>query len=72
MATTDRKLFANIPQLKTEKDWPVRKFQVTHALKAAEQWQFAEGTAADGFATENLLLHSTSGPVPKQYDLPDR
>ena len=40
-------MFANIPQLKDEKDWPVWKFQVTHALKAAEQWEFAEGTADD-------------------------
>ena len=39
--------FANIPQLKDEKDWPVWKFQVTHALKAAEQWEFAERTADD-------------------------
>ena len=47
MATASEKLFANIPQLKDEKDWPVWKFQVTHALKAAEQWEFAEGTADD-------------------------
>ena len=39
------KFFVNIPQLKSEKDWPVWKFQVTHALKAAEQWEFAIGTA---------------------------
>ena len=32
-------------QLKTEKDWPVWKFQVTHALKAAEQWEYAQGKA---------------------------
>ena len=45
-ATTENsRFFANIPQLKTEKDWPVWKFQVTHALKAAEQWEFATGTA---------------------------
>ena len=53
MATTDGKLFANIPQLRTEKDWPVWKFQVTHALKATEQWEFATGTAdaeAEGYA----------------------
>ena len=47
MATATEKLFTNIPQLKDEKDWPVWKFQVTHALKAAEQWEFAVGTADD-------------------------
>ena len=57
---TDGKLFANIPQLRTEKDWPVWKFQVTHALKASEQWEFATGAAdagADGYARESLLLY---------------
>ena len=52
---TDGKLFANIPQLRTEKDWPVWKFQVTHALKASEQWEFATGAAdagADGYAAK--------------------
>lgn len=53
--TTDGKLFANIPRQKTKKDWPVWKFQVTHALKAAEQWEFATGTAdasSDGYAAK--------------------
>uniref|UniRef100_A0A1X7SUF9 Uncharacterized protein n=1 Tax=Amphimedon queenslandica TaxID=400682 RepID=A0A1X7SUF9_AMPQE len=48
MATTTDKFFAQIPQLNDEKDWPVWKFQVTHALKAAEQWEFATGTADRG------------------------
>ena len=48
MATTTDKFFAQIPQLNNEKDWPVWKFQVTHALKAAEQWEFATGTADHG------------------------
>ena len=39
------KLFSNIPQLNTEKDWPVLKFHVTHALKAADQWEFITGEA---------------------------
>ena len=37
-------IFNNIPQPK-EKDWPVWKFHVTHALKVAEQWQFVTGEA---------------------------
>ena len=49
----------------------MRKFQVTHVLKAAEQWQFAEGTAADGFATENLLLHSTVYRSKERTSCPD-
>ena len=35
----------NKPQLKNEKDWLVWKFQVQHALKAADQWQFMTGMA---------------------------
>ena len=45
MATTHDKLLVSIPQLKSEKDWLVWKFQVTHALKAAEQWDHVTGTA---------------------------
>uniref|UniRef100_A0A1X7UPX5 DUF4219 domain-containing protein n=1 Tax=Amphimedon queenslandica TaxID=400682 RepID=A0A1X7UPX5_AMPQE len=45
MAATNHKLFSNIPQLNTEKDWPVWTFQVTHALKAADQWEFVTGRA---------------------------
>ena len=45
IVTTESNLFANLPQLKTKKNWPVWKFQVMHALKAAEQWEFALGTA---------------------------
>ena len=32
------KLFANIPHLKSERDWLVWKFQVMHALYAADLW----------------------------------
>ena len=39
------KVFVTIPQLKSEKDWLVWKFQVQHALKAADQWQFVMGIA---------------------------
>ena len=45
MATLQEKIFVNIPQLKNEKDWLVWKFQVQHALKAIDQWQFVIGTA---------------------------
>ena len=45
MATSHEKIFANIPQLTSEKDWLVWKFQVQHALKAAGQWEFITGTA---------------------------
>lgn len=38
------KLFVNIPQLKSEKDWLVWKFQVMHALKAADLWDYVTGT----------------------------
>ena len=38
------KLFVNIPQLKSEKDWLVWKFQVMHALKAAELWGYVTET----------------------------
>ena len=34
------KLFANIPHLKSERDWLVWKFQVMHALKAADLWGY--------------------------------
>jgi hypothetical protein len=44
MSSNDR-LFGNIPQLNSDKDWQVWKFQVTHALKAACQWEFVTGTA---------------------------
>ena len=45
MATSQEKIFVNIPQLKNEKDWIVWKFQVQLSLKAADQWQFVTGTA---------------------------
>ena len=45
MSNNDR-LFGNIPQLNNDKDWQVWKFQVTHALKAASQWEFVTGTAS--------------------------
>ena len=45
MAVLHKKIFANIPQLMSEKDWLVWKFQVQHALKAAGQWEFITGTA---------------------------
>ena len=45
MATTYEKLFVNISQLTSEKDWLVWKFQVKHALKAADQWNYVTGTA---------------------------
>ena len=45
MAVPHEKIFANIPQFMSEKDWLVWKFQVQHALKAAGQWEFITGTA---------------------------
>ena len=45
MAMSHEKIFANIPQLTSEKDWFVWKFQLQHALKAAGQWEFITGTA---------------------------
>ena len=45
MATSHKKIFANIPQLTSKKDWLVWKFQVQHALKTAGQWEFITRTA---------------------------
>ena len=45
MATPYEKLFVNISQLTSEKDWLAWKFQVKHALKAADQWNYVTGTA---------------------------
>ena len=45
MATAFEKLFVNIPQLKSEKDWLVWKFQVTHTMQAAGLWDRVTGTA---------------------------
>ena len=45
MSNNDR-LFGNIPQLNNDKDWQVWKFQVTHALKAASEWEFVTSTAS--------------------------
>ena len=56
MATSHEKIFANIPQLTSEKDWLVWKFQVQHALKAAGQWEFITGTAnadAEDYESKN-------------------
>ena len=40
----------NCSQTYKEKDWLVRKFQVKHALKAADQWNYVTGTAnPEGF-----------------------
>ena len=44
MAMSHEKIFANIPQLTSEKDWLVWKFQLQHALKAAGQWEFITET----------------------------
>lgn len=41
------KLFVNIPQLKSERDWLVWKFQVKHALKTAELWGYTDNTVED-------------------------
>ena len=38
MTTTHNKLLVSIPQLKSEGDWLVWKFQVSHAFKASDQW----------------------------------
>lgn len=47
MATASlEKFFVNIPQLKSEKDWLVWKFQVMHAMKAAGMWNRVTGTAS--------------------------
>ena len=45
-AVAIEKLFINIPQLKSERDWLVWKFQVMHALKAADLWGYVTETVA--------------------------
>ena len=45
MAAATDKIFTNISPLKSEKNWPVWKFQVMPALKAAEYWDFVTGNA---------------------------
>ena len=55
MAASHEKIFVNILQLTSEKDWLVWKFQVQHALKAAGQWEFITGTAnaeAEGYESK--------------------
>ncbi len=48
MATVSiEKLVVNIPHLKSEKDWQVWKFQITHALKAADLWGYVTETVAE-------------------------
>ena len=54
------KLFTNIPQLKTEKNWPMWKF---HALKGCWTVEIRWRNSCRWFfsqATESLLLHSTT------------
>ena len=58
MATASfEKLFMNIPQIKSEKDWLVWKFQVMHAMKAAGLWDHVTGTASRE-GDDNLSLLS--------------
>ena len=58
MATVSiEKFFVNIPQLKSEKDWLVCKFQVMHALKAADLWGYVTETVHE--ASENSRRRST-------------
>ena len=45
MAISHERILVDIPQLTSEKDWLVWKFQVQHVLKAAGQWEFITGTA---------------------------
>ena len=55
MAAPHEKIFVNIPQLMSKKNWLVWKFQVQHALKAASQWEFITGTAnaeAEGYESK--------------------
>ena len=47
MATSIEKMFVNIPQLKSEREWLVWKFQVTHALKAAQLWGYVTETVEE-------------------------
>ena len=54
----------NIPQLQNEKDWLVWKFQVQHALKAADQWQFVTDTAnadADDYESKKQKAFKAGG-----------
>ena len=62
MAAATDKIFANISQLKSEKDWPVWKFQVIHALKAAEYLDFVTGNtdpASQGYDSKKQKAFSS-------------
>ena len=62
MAVATDKIFANISPLKSEKDWPVWKFQVMHALKAAEYWDFVTGdtdTGSQGYESKKQKAFSS-------------
>jgi len=51
-AISYEKIFVSIPQLMSERDWLVWKFQVQHSLKASGQWEFVTGVAnqeAEGY-----------------------
>lgn len=45
MTTSQEKLFGEIPQLTSKKDWLVCKFQAKHALKVADQLDYVTGAA---------------------------
>ena len=65
------KMFGNIPQLKSEKDWLVWKFQVMHAMKAAGLWDRVTGTAsregAENESTEQKAFYLVLQCVGQKY-----
>ena len=73
MAAATDKIFANISQLKSEKDWPVWKFQVIHALKAAEYWDFVTGNtdpASQGYDSKKQKAFSSMLQCIGQKNIP--
>ena len=69
MATASfEKLFVNIPQLKSEKDWLVWKFQVTHTMKAAGMWDRVTGTASrDNLSSEQKAFYLILQCIGQKY-----
>ena len=61
----------NVPQLKSERDWLVWKYQVKHAMKAAGLWDRVTGTAsregADAMSLEQKSLYLVLQCIGQKY-----
>ena len=74
MAAATDKIFANISLLKSEKGWPVWKFQDMHTLKAAEYWDFVTGNtapASQGYESKKQKAFSSILHIPAVMNCAD-